>query len=77
MARTAAQLLEEVRRLPADDLNWLIAELLQAGDGSSEAEVEASWKAEAERRVADAEAGIGVDLSVEDVIEPLRARLAR
>ncbi|HUD54820.1 MAG TPA: addiction module protein [Terracidiphilus sp.] len=54
-----------------------MGELLQVGDGSSEAQVEASWKAEAERRVADAEAGSGVDLSVEEVVEPLRARLAR
>ena len=77
MARTAAQLLEEVRQLPPGEFDWLMGELLQVGDGSSEAEVEASWKAEAERRVADAEAGSGVDLSVEEVVEPLRARLAR
>jgi hypothetical protein len=77
MARTAARLLEELRNLPPGEFDWLMGELLQAGDGSSEAEVEASWKAEVERRVADADAGNGVDLSVEEVVEPLRTRLTR
>ncbi len=49
--RTAAKLLEEARRLPSEEFNWLIGELLQAGDGSSDAEIEASWKSEVERRV--------------------------
>lgn len=77
MARTVQQLLEEVRQLPSGEFNWLVAELLQTGDGSSDAEVEASWKAEVERRVAEHEAGVGVDLSLEEVVKPLRARLAR
>ena len=77
MARTAARLLEELRYLPPVEFDWLMWELLQAGDGSSEAEGEASWKAEVERRVADADAGNGVDLSVEEVVEPLRTRLTR
>jgi hypothetical protein len=77
MARTAARLLEELRNLPPGEFDWLMGELLQAGDGSSEAAVEASWKAEVERRVADADAGNGVDLSVEEVVEPLRTRLTR
>jgi hypothetical protein len=77
MARTAQQLLDEVRQLPAGEFNWLITELLHAGDGSSEMDVEASWMAEAERRVAEHEAGVGVDLSLEEVVKPLRARLTR
>jgi putative addiction module component (TIGR02574 family) len=55
----------------------LIGELLQTGDGSSEAEVEASWKAEAERRVAEVEAGTATTASWEEVEAPLRPRHGR
>jgi len=77
MSRTAAELLEEARRLPPSEFNWLIGELLQEGDGSSEAEIDASWQTEVERRVADAETGTAVTYSWEEVKAPLRARLAR
>lgn len=77
MSPNAQKLLEEARRLPASEFNWLIGELLQEGDGCSEAEIEASWKAEVERRVADADAGNGSTCSWEDVATPLRARLGK
>jgi putative addiction module component (TIGR02574 family) len=77
MANTAAEILEAARRLPPSEINWLIGELLQDGDGSSEAEIEASWKSEVERRVADAEAGNGSTSSWEEVQAPLRARLGK
>lgn len=72
MSRTAAEILEDARRLPPSEFNWLIGELLQDGDGSSEAEIEASWKDEVERRVAEVEAGIAVTYSLEEVERPLR-----
>jgi hypothetical protein len=56
MPRTTAEILEEVRQLPPGEFNWLIGELLQEGDGSSDAEIEASWKDEVERRVAEVKA---------------------
>jgi putative addiction module component (TIGR02574 family) len=77
MNRSAAEVLEDVRRLPPGELDWLIGELLQSGDGSSAAEIDASWKTEVERRVAEAEAGTAVTYSWEEVEAPLRARLAR
>lgn len=77
MPRTAAQLLEEARQLPPGGFNWLIGELLQECDGSSEAEIEASWKAEVERRVADADTGDGTTYSWEEVKAPLHARLGK
>lgn len=76
MDRTAAEILEAARKLPPSEINWLIGELLQEGDGSSEAEIEASWKTEVERRVADADAGNGA-YSWEEVKAPLRARLGK
>jgi putative addiction module component (TIGR02574 family) len=77
MDRTATEILEAARRLPPSEINWLIGELLQEGDGTSEAEIEASWKAEVERRVADGDAGNGSTCSWEEVQTPLRTRLNR
>jgi putative addiction module component (TIGR02574 family) len=77
MADTAAEILEAARRLPPREINWLIGELLQEGDGASEVEIEASWKSEVERRVADADAGRGASSSWEEVEAPLRARLTK
>ncbi|MGA9070518.1 MAG: addiction module protein [Terracidiphilus sp.] len=76
MSRSAAEVLEDVRRLPPGDLDWLIGELFSSGDGSSEAEIDGFWKAEVERRVAESEAGTAVTYSWEEVEAPLRARLA-
>ena len=70
--RTAAEILEAARKLPPSEVSWLIGELLQEGDGSSESEIEASWKSEIERRVADADAGNGSTHSWEEVRAPLR-----
>jgi len=77
MNRSAAEILEDARKLPPSEFDWLLGELLQDGDGSSEAEIEAAWKAEVERRVADADAGSGMTCSWEDVEAPLRVRLAK
>ncbi len=75
MNRSAQEILEDARRLPPGDFDWLIGELLQEGDGSGDAEIEASWKAEVERRVADAEGEAAATSSWEEVEAPLRARL--
>lgn len=77
MSRSAQEVLEDARRLPPSEFDWLIGELLQNGDGSSEAEIDASWKTEVERRVAEVEAGTAVTYSWEEVEAPLRARLAK
>ena len=77
MSRTAAEILEDARQLPPSEFDWLIGELLQDGDGSSDAEIEASWKDEVERRVAEVEAGTAVTYSWEEVDAELRARLAK
>ena len=77
MSRSAQEVLEDARRLPPSEFDWLIGELLQNGDGSSDAEIDASWKTEVERRVAEVETGTAVTYSWEDVEAPLRARLAK
>jgi hypothetical protein len=77
MSRTAAEVLEDARRLPPSEFDLLIGELIQEGDGSTDGEIEASWKDEVERRVADAETGSAVTYSWDEVALPLRARHAR
>ena len=77
MDRTAAEILEDARRLPPSEFDWLIGELLRDGDGSSEAEIEASWKDEVERRVAEVEAGTAVTCSWEELEAELRAQLSK
>jgi hypothetical protein len=44
MNRTAAELLEDARKLPPGDLDWLIQNLLDEGDGMSEEEKFAAWQ---------------------------------
>ena len=77
MNRSAQQVLDDARRLPSSEFDWLMGELLPAGDGSSEAEVDFAWKAEVEQRVGESEADSGYACSWEEVEAPLRARLAR
>jgi len=75
MNRSAAEVLEDVRRLPPGELDWLFGELLQSGDGSSAAEIDASWKAEVERRVAEIDSGTAKLIPLEDVLARMDARL--
>jgi putative addiction module component (TIGR02574 family) len=68
MDRSAQEVLEDARRLPPSEFDWLIGELLQAGDGASDAEIDASWKAEVERRVAEIDSGAVQLIPLEDVL---------
>ena len=44
MKRTAAEILEDARKLPPGDLEWLVQNLLHEGDGQSEEEIYAAWR---------------------------------
>jgi hypothetical protein len=44
MSRNAAEILEDARQLPPGDLDWLVRNLLQEGDGTSEEEAYAAWR---------------------------------
>lgn len=46
MSRSAAQLLEEARKLPPGDMNWLVQNLLSEDDGRLEEERFAGWQKE-------------------------------
>jgi hypothetical protein len=44
MARTAAQLLEDARKLPPGDLDWLVQRLVHESDDAPLDEIEAAWE---------------------------------
>ncbi len=76
---------EEVRQiayeLPQEQRIQLANSLWESVDTERHEEadenVEAAWKAEVDRRVSEDEAGIGTDLSWEEVVQPLRAQLGK
>ena len=57
MNRSAQEILEDARQLPPDEVNWLIENLLQEGDGGSEAEIEAAWGGEIKCRLDEIDSG--------------------
>jgi hypothetical protein len=75
MKRSAAEVLEDARRLPANEVDWLIGELLQTGDGSSNADIDAAWESEVERRVAEIDSGATALIPLEDVLARMDARI--
>ena len=44
MARTAALLLEDARKLPPGDLDWLVQRLVHESDDAPLDEIEAAWE---------------------------------
>ena len=57
MNRSAQEILEDARRMPPAEVNWLIESLLQERDGGSEAEIEAAWDGEIKRRLDEIDSG--------------------
>ena len=44
MSRSAANILEDARQLPPGDLDWLVQNLLQEGDGEAYENIYAAWR---------------------------------
>ena len=63
MGRTAEQLLHEALELPDRERAEVASRLIESLDSASEADVDAAWAAEIERRCSDRDAGrtIGAD----------------
>jgi len=73
MARSARELFEEAMRLDAQERATLMRLLIEALDTEVDEGVDAAWRAEIERRMAELDAG-----SVETIPwEEVRARLYR
>lgn len=75
MRRTAAQILEDARLLPADEQNWLIRHLLDEGADGSPEEIEAAWDAEIKRRLDEIDSGAVKTIPHDDVIAHMDARI--
>ena len=77
MPLTARDLLEAANRLSQADRSWLAQELLHPpGDGSTEAEIEASWSDEIKRRLDEIDSGKVQLIPLEEVLARIDARLA-
>lgn len=79
MSPNAQKLLEEARRLPANEFNWLIGEMLQhdvdsADEELSASEIEASWSDEIKRRLDEIDSGAVEMVPLEDVLARMDAR---
>ena len=79
MSRNAQRLLDEARRLPADEFNWLIGEMLQhEGDPANEqisaSEVDAAWGEEIKRRLDEIDSGKVEMIPGEVVLAEMEAR---
>ena len=73
MTERARKLLHAAMELPVAERAELAADLLASLDGDSDAEVEAAWAAEIERRVRDAQANPDDDVAWESVRAELHA----
>ena len=77
MPMTAHDLLEAANRLSQADRAWLAQELLQPpGDGSTEAELEATWGDEIKRRLDEIDSGKVELIPLEEVLVRMDARLS-
>jgi putative addiction module component (TIGR02574 family) len=81
MPHTFEEVQQIAHELPTEQRILLANSLWESvdteGSDTTEAEVEAAWGEEIERRVAEIDAGTAVTYSWEEVVKPLRARLAR
>jgi putative addiction module component (TIGR02574 family) len=57
MSRSAREILEEARRLPPDEVNWLIENLLEEEGGTLGSEIESAWAGEIKRRLDEIDSG--------------------
>ena len=77
MPMTAHDLLDAANSLSQADRSWLAKELQHPpGDGSTEAEIEESWKLEVERRIDELDSGAVVSIPWEDVRSEMLAKLS-
>jgi putative addiction module component (TIGR02574 family) len=75
MARDVTELFREASQLPESERADLAGRLLQSLHGEAEADLEAAWAEEIERRVGDIDSGAVTTIAWEDVRAKLYARL--
>jgi len=72
MTMTLDQIVEETSQLPADVVAELVDRILLAQHGGIESEVEAAWKKEINRRIAEIEQGKVEGIPTEEVLARVR-----
>ena len=75
MARSVAELFEEARELSETERTELAGRLLESVEGEPDADVEAAWAHEIERRIRQLDAGEVQTIPWEEVRAKLYARL--
>lgn len=63
--------------LPLEERGWLAEQLWDRARTAEEQEIDQAWITEAERRLAETDAGIGELIPGEDVIRELRAKYGK
>lgn len=76
MPMTLDQIVEETRQLPVDVVAELVDRILLARHGGIERRIEADWKTEIDRRIAEIDAGKVQGIPVEESLARLRKSLA-
>ncbi len=72
MPITLDEIVEETRQLPADVVDELVDRIMVARHGGIAPEVEAAWKIEINRRIAEIEEGKVEGIPVEEVLAQAR-----
>ena len=75
MSPNAQRLLDEARRLPPDEREWLAESLLIGDESMSVAEVESAWDAEIKRRLDEIDSGAVKMIPGDEVLARMDARL--
>ncbi len=75
MSTRADTILGSALALPPDERAWLASELIASLDEGEDADVEAAWAVEIERRIAEVESGEAKTVSWEDARTRIKSKL--
>lgn len=77
MSTTADTILGTALTLPRDERAWLASELIASLDQGEDADVEAAWAVEIERRIAEVESGEAKTVSWEEARARIKSTLEK
>jgi putative addiction module component (TIGR02574 family) len=77
MSTTADTILGTALALPPDERAWLASELIASLDEGEDADVEAAWAVEIERRIAEVESGEAKTVSWEEARARIKSTLEK
>jgi putative addiction module component (TIGR02574 family) len=72
MSRTFEEVRDEAMTLTVEERGWLAEQLWDSARTAEEREIDQAWVAEAERRLAETEAGVGELIPGDQVIREVR-----